>query len=276
VASVLQKRLRESSPSKVRLIKGSHIVVPRLFDGDHGYILQQPDGRVVFALPYGEATLVGTTDIPVDAPEDAVIGADEISYLCDAVNLYFRRQTTPDDVIWSYSGVRSLYDDGAEDAKAVTRDYRLELDDDPGPKLLSVFGGKITTARALAEEALDRLEIGGDSIPSISTLPGGDLSADFGAYVEEVGRWMPAPLLSRLSRSYGTRLREMLGDATSDLDLGWHFGAGLYEAEVRYLMAHEFARTVDDMLWRRTKLGLHISAAGRQALAVWLETHGPS
>jgi glycerol-3-phosphate dehydrogenase len=276
VASVLQKRLCESSASKVRLIKGSHIVVPRLFDGDHGYILQQPDGRVVFALPYGEATLVGTTDIPVDASEDAVIGADEIDYLCAAVNLYFKRQTTPEGVIWSYSGVRSLHDDGAEEAKAVTRDYRLELDDDPGPKLLSVFGGKITTARALAEEALDRLEIGGDSVTSTSPLPGGDLSADFGAYVEEVGRWMPAPLLSRLSRSYGTRLREMLDGASSESDLGWHYGAGLYESEVRYLIVHEFARTIDDILWRRTKLGLQISAAGREALAVWLETHGPS
>lgn len=276
VASVLQKRLRESSASKVRLIKGSHIVVPRLFDGDHGYILQQPDGRVVFALPYGDSTLVGTTDVPVEAPEDAVISAEEIHYLCAAVNIYFNRQTAPEDVIWSYSGVRSLHDDGAEEAKAVTRDYHLELDDDPGPKLLSVFGGKITTARALAEEALDRLEIGGDSITSTSPLPGGGLSPDFSAFLEELGHWMPAPLLSRLSRSYGSRLRDMLGDASSDLDLGWHFGAGLYETEVRYLMAHEFACTVDDILWRRTKLGLHISAAGRQALAVWLETHGPS
>ena len=276
VASVLQKRLREESLSRVRLIKGSHIVVPRLFEGDHGYILQQPDGRVVFALPYDKATLVGTTDIPVDEPEEAVIGEEEILYLCAAANLYFERQTAPDDVIWSYSGVRSLFDDGAEDAKAVTRDYHLELDDEPGAKLLSVFGGKITTARALAEEALDRLGIGGDSITRTAPLPGGDKSRDFDAYLEELGSWMPAPLLSRLSRSYGTRLREMLSASSSEAALGWHFGAGLYEAEVRYLMAHEFARDVDDILWRRTKLGLHISAAGREALAVWMRSQGPS
>jgi glycerol-3-phosphate dehydrogenase len=191
------------------------------------------------------------------------------------VNLYFGRQTAPEEVIWSYSGVRSLYDDGAEDAKAVTRDYHLELDDDPGPKLLSVFGGKITTARALAEEALDRLELGGDKITSNSPLPGGDQSDD-PAQLEKIGSWLPAPLLARLSRSYGSRLRNMLEGCESEADLGWHFGAGLYEAEVRYLMAHEFARTVDDILWRRTKLGLQISAAGRDSLAAWIETHGPS
>jgi glycerol-3-phosphate dehydrogenase len=160
VADVLKQRLREESTAQLRLIKGSHIIVPRLYDGDHAYILQQPDGRVVFALPYGETNLVGTTDIPVDRPEDARIEPEETNYLCRAVNLYFRRQLSPADVVRSYSGVRSLYDDGASDARAVTRDYHLELDEDPGPKLLSVFGGKITTARALAEEALSKLGMG--------------------------------------------------------------------------------------------------------------------
>ncbi|HEX8532950.1 MAG TPA: glycerol-3-phosphate dehydrogenase [Allosphingosinicella sp.] len=159
VADVLRQRLREESRSRVRLIKGSHIVLPRLYEGDHAYILQQPDGRVVFAIPWEEASLVGTTDVPVDAPEEAVISAEEKDYLLAAVNRYFRRQTASSDIISSYSGVRALHDDGAGDAKAVTRDYHLELEDAAGPKLLSIFGGKITIARALAEEALALLGI---------------------------------------------------------------------------------------------------------------------
>ena len=174
VADVLKHRLREESEARVRLIKGSHIIVPRLYQGDHAYILQQPDGRVVFALPYGQTSLVGTTDVPVENPEDAQITPDEVEYLCGAVNLYFRRQTQPADVIRSYSGIRSLYDDGATDARAVTRDYRLELDDEPGPKLLSVFGGKITTARALAEEALAKLGIRSGRWTMNQPLPTGD------------------------------------------------------------------------------------------------------
>jgi glycerol-3-phosphate dehydrogenase len=174
VADVLKQRLREESRARVRLIKGSHIVVPRLYEGDHAYILQQPDGRVVFALPYRQASLVGTTDVPVETPTEAAISAEEIRYLCAAVNLYFRRQTAPGEILSSYSGIRSLYDDGAGDAKAVTRDYHLELDDDPGPKLLSVFGGKITTARALAEEALAKLGIEGGRWTASAPLPAGD------------------------------------------------------------------------------------------------------
>jgi glycerol-3-phosphate dehydrogenase len=145
----------------VRLIKGSHIVVPRVYDGDHAYILQQPDGRVVFAFPYGQHNMIGTTDTPVERPDQAEINADEIDYLCAAANRAFVRQTAPTDVIWSFSGIRALFDDGAADAKDITRDYRLELDEAPGPKLLSVFGGKITTARALASEALDKLGVEG-------------------------------------------------------------------------------------------------------------------
>lgn len=174
VADVLKQRLREESRAGVRLIKGSHILVPRLYEGDHAYVLQQPDGRVVFALPWGEANLVGTTDIPVDAPDDAVISAQEIDYLCSAVNLYFKRQAAPSQVLGSWSGVRSLYDDGAGDAKAVTRDYHLELDEGPGPKLLSIFGGKITTARALAEEALEILGIKGGKWTASAPFPAGD------------------------------------------------------------------------------------------------------
>jgi glycerol-3-phosphate dehydrogenase len=261
----LKQRLREESQSKVRLIKGSHIVVPRLYEDDHAYILQQPDGRVVFALPYGEAGLVGTTDIPADTPGDAVIGGEEIEYLCAAVNLYFRRQTAPADLIWSYSGVRSLYDDGAESAQSVTRDYHLELDDDPGPKLLSVFGGKITTARALAEEALDRLEMEGPKLTATSPLPGGEKLPE--TYVRGLETVLPSPLLLRLGRAYGARLEQVIGDGR---ELGRHFGAGLYEAEVRYLIKHEFARTTEDVLWRRTKLGLQMGAHEQEALRKYL------
>jgi glycerol-3-phosphate dehydrogenase len=271
VAEVLGKRLGESSASTVRLVKGSHIVVPRLFEGDQGYILQQPDGRVVFALPYGEWTLIGTTDIPVDTPEQAVISQDEIAYLCEAANRYFVLQTGPGHLVWSYSGVRSLYDDGAADAQAVTRDYHLELDADPGPKLLSVFGGKITTARALAAEALDRLGVQGRKQTAHAALPGGDIHPGFNAYLEQLARWMPDDLLLRLSRAYGTRLSEAIGGAGSIKELGRHFGAGLFEAEIAYLRRCEFARTADDILWRRTKLGLEMNAAERKALDRYLE-----
>jgi glycerol-3-phosphate dehydrogenase len=269
VAEVLQ-RLSESSRSSARLIKGSHIVVPRLSNGDHAYILQQPDGRVVFALPYEDLTLVGTTDVPVAAPEDAVISADEIDYLCAAVNRYFERQTAPAEVVWSYSGVRALFDDGAPSAQAVTRDYRLELDDDPGAKLLSVFGGKITTARALAAEALELLGIEGRRSTATNALPGGDLTPAFNEWLIELGAWLPRPLLRRLAEAYGTRLRDLLGGATELGDLGRHFGAGLYEAEVRYLREREFARTAEDILWRRTKLGLRLGPEQRDAVAAFL------
>jgi glycerol-3-phosphate dehydrogenase len=270
VADLLRERLGESSASKVRLIKGSHIVVPRLYEGEHAYILQQPDGRVVFALPYGELSLVGTTDIPVERPEDATISVEEVVYLCEAANRYFTRQTAPANLVWSYSGVRSLHDDGAADAKAVTRDYHLELDREAGPQLLSVFGGKITTARALAEEALDRLGIEGPRRTATDPLPGGDLSPAFRDCSQQLLAWLPEPLMTRLSEAYGTRLSDLLGSASCVGDLGRHFGAGLYEAEVRHLREREFARTNDDILWRRTKLGLHLDAAEREALGRYL------
>lgn len=271
VADVLNGRLSESSESRARLIKGSHIVVPALWEGDQAYILQQPDGRVVFAIPYeGRFTLIGTTDVPVSSPEVATITPAEIDYLCAAANRYFGKPVAPADVVWSYSGIRSLYDDGEIDPKAVTRDYRLELDDDPGAKLLSVFGGKITTARALASEALDRLGLDGRKSTGWAALPGGDIYPAYNDYLRELSEWVPQPLLGRLARSYGTRLKAVIGDANSLKGLGRHFGAGLYEAEVRYLMTHEFARTADDILWRRTKIGLHMSASERKAVTAYV------
>ncbi|MEA3011431.1 MAG: glycerol-3-phosphate dehydrogenase [Sphingomonadales bacterium] len=271
VAQVLDRRLAETSASRVRLVKGSHIVVPALWEGEQAYILQQADGRVVFALPFkGAFTLIGTTDIPVERPEDAAITADEKRYLCEAADRYFTRQIVPADIVWSYSGVRALYDDGAADAKSVTRDYHLELDSDPGPKLLSVFGGKITTARALAEEALDRLGIDGRRSTSHTFLPGGDLYPDFLKWLDGLAAWLPQPLLARLSGAYGTRLRDMIGGAQGLADLGRHFGAGLYEVELAWLREREFARTADDVLWRRTKLGLAMSAEEAAAVETWM------
>ena len=270
VAEVLGQRVGEQGRSRVRLVKGSHIVVPRLYEGDHAYILQQDDGRVVFALPYGDFNLIGTTDIPVDAPEDARITADEIAYLCDAANAYFIRRTNPEDLIWSYAGVRSLYDDGAASAKDISRDFHLELDGAEGPRLLSVFGGKITTARALATDVLDRLGVRGIKFTATSPLPGGNVTPGFNAWLEEIGRWRPAPMLTRLSRAYGTRLDRILDGVESLADMGRHFGADLYEREVRHMIDEEFARTADDVLWRRSKLGLRLTQAQQDALAGWI------
>jgi glycerol-3-phosphate dehydrogenase len=266
VCEVLERRIEAESRSVVRLVKGSHIVVPALHDGDDAYILQQPDGRVVFVLPFEGHSLIGTTDAPVASPAEAEPSADEIAYLCAAASLYFARAIAPADMIWSYAGIRALHDDGAGAAQDVTRDYHLELDDQDGAALLSVFGGKITTARALASEALERLEIPGLKFTRTSPLPGGDIFPDFLAWLDKVGRWMPSDMLGRLSRAYGTRMQAIVGDAQSVAELGRDLGHGLTEAEVRYLVDKEFARTADDILWRRSKLGLRFSAAETEAL----------
>ncbi len=276
VAETLNQRLETEAESRVRLIKGSHILVPRLYEGDHAYILQQADGRVVFALPYGDRNLIGTTDVPVAAPEDAVCTPDEIAYLCAAANAYFTTQVGPADVSWSYAGVRALYDDGEAEAKDVTRDYHLELDDTPGPKLLSVFGGKITTARHLAVEALDRLGIGGFKFTRRTPLPGGDIDAAFNLALIPLALWMPEELLARLARAYGTRIVKLVGSAVHLRDLGRHFGAGLYEREVRYLIDTEFARTAEDIIWRRTRLGLKLTPKEVKDLAAWVGRHVPA
>ena len=263
-------RLARPARSRLRLVKGSHIVVPRLWEGGHGYILQQPDRRVVFALPFQHAfTLIGTTDVPVGRPEEAAIDADEIRYLCEAADRYFTRQVVPADVLWSYSGVRALWDDGAAEARSVTRDYHLEHDADA--RLLSVFGGKLTTARALAEEALDRLGVKGRRLTGRVALPGGDLLPAFLEWRETLADWLPPLVVERMSRAYGTRLRDVIGDAGTVKALGRHFGAGLYEAELRYLIDREYARTADDILWRRTKLGLVMTPKEQDALRRWME-----
>ena len=268
-------RLGVQPKSGVRLVKGSHIVVPRLYAGEHAYILQNADGRIIFALPYlGDFTAIGTTDLPVERPEDAVIDDGEIAYLCTAISRHFERHVTPADVLHSWSGVRPLYDDGAAEAKAVTRDYVLELDD-AGAPLLSIFGGKITTARHLAERALARLAkpLGWRVHPATRTraFPGGDF-ADFAAFLAGVrARW---PFLGdqraeRMARAYGTALRAMLGGVTDETGMGRAFGAGMTEIEARWMHAREWARTAEDALIRRSKIGLLMNPAERDAFADW-------
>jgi glycerol-3-phosphate dehydrogenase len=269
VTEVLAQRLGSNLTKRIRNVKGSHIVVPRLFDHPYPYIFQNPDKRIVFAIPYEERfTLIGTTDVdyPGD-PAQAAITEAEVRYLCDSVNRYFERAVAPRDVVWSYAGVRPLFDDEAGSAAAATRDYVLELENGAGePPLLNVYGGKITTFRLLAEQALARLgtvlPVPGAAWTATAPLPGGDIAgADFAAFVAaQRGRypWLPAALVYRYARNYGTRMADLIGAAQSLDDLGRCFGGDLYEAEVRYLTAREFAVTAEDILWRRSKLGLHL------------------
>lgn len=288
VEDVAQRTAAARQDRGVRLIKGSHIVVPRLYEGDHAFLLQNPDKRVVFAIPYeGRFTLVGTTDEPwTGAPGRATISEGETEYLIESINRYFSRGLTRADVVWTYAGIRPLYDDHAASASAVTRDYVLDVDGDPAARtapLLSVFGGKITTYRKLAEHALEKLAPFFPMTPGAWTagavLPGGDMpGADFEAYVAELAAERPAlprALLSRMVRAYGTRVDVLLGGARTLDDLGPDLGGGLTGAEVDYLAAHEWARTSEDILYRRSKLGLHVPPGTAQAVDAWLQrNHG--
>lgn len=268
-------RLGKGSTAHVRLIKGSHIIVPRLYDGDHAYILQQPDRRIVFAIPYEQHfTLIGTTEVKAENAESLPVSQEEIAYLCAAANRYFATPITPEDVVHRFSGVRPLYDDGTADAKAVTRDYVLELDEDGAP-LLSIFGGKLTTARHLAEEALGLLAgvAGWQYYRSSRALvfPGGAI-ADFEEFLSHIrGFW---PFLGeerslRMARAYGTMLHEMLGQVREEADMGRSFGAGFTEIEARWMREHEWARTAEDCLWRRSKLGLHMTREEQAEFERW-------
>jgi len=271
--------LGRESHATVRLVKGSHIVLPRLFDHDYAYLFQQPDRRVVFAIPYEiDYTLVGTTDVDYRAdPASVHIDADETSYLCAAVNRYFRRPVRAEDIIWSYSGVRPLLDESG-DATSVSRDYHIELDTRQGAPLLNVFGGKITTYRRLGEEAVDKLAVAlglerAAWTASGAPLPGGDF-ADAERLVATWAQrwpWLPTFLMHRWLRHYGTCAETLLGDAADLGDLGHHFGAGLYQREVDYLVRHEWARAAEDILWRRTKLGLRMNDEERRGLQAYLD-----
>jgi glycerol-3-phosphate dehydrogenase len=276
IDEVADVMIRQPLPAPVRLIKGSHIVVRRRFEHDGGYLLQASDGRVVFALPFAEDfTLIGTTDenfvgdVNSPAPDPK-----EILYLCNAVNEYFRDKVLPDDPVWSFTGVRALYDDGAGRPEDVTRDYMLTLDQKfREAPLLTIYGGKITTHRRLAEEAMVR--IGSYFTPhppwtANSSLPGGDFPVDgFDALVAEVVRRWPflsEPHARRLARAYGRRVVRILKDAQSIGELGTRLTGDLTGAEVRYLVEYEWAQTADDVLWRRSKLGLKATAEERAAL----------
>lgn len=276
-------RAGEPSAQKMRLVRGSHIVVRRLFDHDYAYFFQLPDGRIFFAIPYEtDFTLIGTTDVDHDGSlADVKASAEEIAYLCAGASEYFRTPVTPADVVWTYSGVRPLVDDGSGKPEAATRGYRFEVDGgtDGTPPLLSVFGGKITTYRHLAAEAVDQLAPylpalkGGDWTGSAS-LPGGDFTmTEAGVRIAELAAAYPflSPRAAqRLIRLYGTRASAFLGDAVSLADLGENFGHGLTAAEVDYLVNHEWARTAGDILWRRTKLGLHFTPAQTARLEAYL------
>ena len=278
VERVLKGSLKMGARDSVKLVKGSHIVVPALHDGPQAYILQHRDGRIVFVLPYeGQFSLIGTTDVVHDGePGEVHCSDEEVRYLCSLVAEYFDRAPQPADVVWRYAGVRPLFDDQSADPSSITRDYVLRVDKEGAP-VLSVFGGKLTTYRKLARHAMEMLQpfFRDARLPDAPPpLPGGAMpGADFDAFVaaqQARWPWLDAAVLQRLARCYGDRLPQVLGSARQVADLGRDFGAGLYEAEVRYLMREEWARTADDVLWRRTKRGLHMTATERQAVADWM------
>ena len=285
VASVLKDTLAATSSHTIRLVKGSHIVVPRLFEHGYAYIVQNPDRRIMFAIPYEQQfTLIGTTDIDYHGDRaDVAIDDTEIAYLCEMANRYFKKQIGQADIVRSYSGVRPLLHDDRSEAAAVTRDYWLELNTDGAP-LVSVFGGKITTFRKLAEEAMDLLlpTLGANDSTrrhwtGSAALPGGDFNGlDFEQYVASLRSsraWMPEALARRYVRAYGNRVLRFAGHARSLADLGEEIAPGLYSAELTYLVKEEWALTADDVLWRRSKLGLHLNQTERDAVAHWLKHH---
>ncbi len=302
-AGFLRNEAQQPHAHVLRLVKGSHIVVRKLFEHRHAYIFQNDDRRIIFAIPYeGDYTLIGTTDVEYAGPLDAVaIDDGEIAYLCEQASRYFAKPVLPADVVWTYSGVRPLLEDESSDASAVTRDYRLELDESvAGAPLLSVWGGKITTFRKLGEEAADTLlagplaaggsngggTAGRGAWTSGAFLPGGDLSGwigtptrpdtDFARFEQALAQRhpeLPPATLHRWARCYGARIELLLPPGGSP---GAEIAPGVFEAELAYLRDHEWARRVDDVLWRRTKLGLHLGAADIARVADWWAAHGGS
>jgi len=285
VEQVLASGAGVNARAKVRLVQGSHIVVPKLYAHDRAYMFQNSDGRIVFAIPYQEDfTLIGTTDRDfVGDPSTVKASSQEIKYLCDSVSEYLAKPVRPEHVVWTYAGVRPLYDDGASEAKAATRDYVFELDAPGGAPLLSIYGGKITTYRRLAEQALERLSpylrsaMVREGWTAKSPLPGGDLDVSAtAALTAELLRSYPflsSAHAKRLAHAYGTRASKLLGNAKSLDDLGQSFGATLTEAEVRYLMSSEWACTADDIVWRRSKLGLRLSPSEIAGIDAWIAAH---
>ena len=273
VKRVLNERLGQPSRDLVRLVRGSHIMVPKLYDGDHAFILQNDDRRVIFMIPYGDRhTLVGTTDVPQVDVETTPPTFEEVDYLCRAVNRYLQTPLRPGDVVWRYAGVRPLYDDGASDPSAVTRDYTLRVDDEAGAApVLSVFGGKITTYRHLAEQVMEHLK---PYFPALqppwtdrAALPGSDFGGQPRLAVRDAffarHAHIPTSTLRGIFRRHGARADEVVGDGR----LGEDFGAGLTERELHFFIDHEWARSAEDVLWRRTKCGLLMTETQRQRVA---------
>lgn len=277
------RALGETGEYHMRLVRGSHIVTRALFDHPYAYFFQLPDGRIFFAVPYErDFTLIGTTDAEQTGPLDHIEpGEDEIAYLCEGVNRYFAHAITPADVVWAYAGVRPLVDDGSGKPEAATRGYRLELSErDEGAPLLSVWGGKITTYRHLAQETMELLAarlsvLAGPHWTADAPLPGGEFEAtrfdEFLARLRGAYPFLDEGDAMRIARAYGTRAYRWLGSAKDASELGTAFGAGLTSAEIDYLIAHEWARDAEDVLWRRTKLGLRLDAAQQMRIAAYMK-----
>lgn len=275
--------LELKSPYGIRLIKGSHIVVPRVHNQPQAYILQNEDHRIVFVIPWmDEFSIIGTTDVEYHGdPHDVKIDDNEVNYLLKVYNDHFKKQLGKEDIVWTYSGVRPLCDDESDSPQAITRDYTLDVHDQDGKApLLSVFGGKLTTYRKLAEHALEKLsgyyENCGPAWTKNAVLPGGDLGTDRDSYAAQLRRrftWLPEALARRYARTYGTRTEQLSGTAQSLEDLGEHFGHNLYEAELRYLIAEEWVVELDDAIWRRTKLGMWLDEGQKQRVAEWIREH---
>ena len=284
VASFLHDHTTVSTQRTVRLIKGSHIIVPQIFRHRFAYIFQNPDRRIVFAIPYEhEFTLIGTTDVEHHGrPQDLDISAAEIDYLCTTVNRYFTQQISARDVAHSYAGVRPLLDDESADAAKVTRDYALELEVQGGAPILNVFGGKITTFRRLAEEAVDQLckvlRMQAPPWTRLAVLPGGDLpGASLAVFLRAMARrfpWLPVRVRERYCRAYGTRIVKLIGAARNLAMMGEEVLPGLYEREIDYLCGYEWAHSARDILWRRSKLGLHLPPDSTARLDAWLADRG--
>jgi len=282
VQQVLQNSMTAKPAAKIRMVKGSHIVVPALYEGSHAFILQNPDKRIIFVIPYEmHYSLIGTTDVVHhgDAGE-AQVSSEERIYLCESASRFMSKPVTPDQIAWEYAGVRPLYDDdGAVDASKVTRDYVFDLQSHEGKApVLNIYGGKITTYRRLAEHALEQLAPWSGTRQSWTgkaPLPGGDFE-NFDTFVADAQAryaFLPGALVHRYARAYGSRLNIMLRDIKSVRAMGESFGAGLFECEVDYLIRHEWAVTADDILWRRTKRGLHGGPAVAKTLQAYLEHH---
>lgn len=273
--------LQLKSPRGIRLIKGSHIVVPKVHQQPQAYILQNEDNRIVFVIPWlGEFSIIGTTDVEYHGdPHDVKIDDNEVNYLLKVYNDHFKKQLVKDDIVWTYSGVRPLCDDESDSPQAVTRDYTLEIADDAGKApLLSVFGGKLTTYRKLAEHAIEKLAHYYPGIGPAWTkngiLPGGDMGTDRNHYAEVLRRkysWLPDSMAIRYAHTYGSRSEMILDNKTSLAELGEDFGHGLYEAELTYLVTKEWVHNLDDAIWRRTKLGMWLDEGQKQRVAEWLK-----